>query len=834
MKLHPVLKLAPILFTLYFALVWLKVLPHPAWLPAEVEPLTIIAGLVLTGFAWWEDIVEKIRAQLPRQEPKYLSRPPAQLSGKAVGRVGDLKKLRKELHFARRPVVVCAIGGLGKTTLAQMFWQQQKTRYDHVAWLSAVAVFSAEEERQAENADYFLRAFTDNVELKTALPVLFDPQERPVEHFRRVLTALAGVPGRNLLVVDNVPGAAAQYAEELSKLSENWKILLTSREAIPNMERFELDALPPEEAARVFWNIYADSGGTTRSRVPDLDTLLRAIGYHTLTIELLAAYAREKKLDIPDLRRELEARGLAQLDGYNLTVPKSGKNQPLHAHLRETFLLDLGEREKELMRFFCILPPAGAAIDSELMREDFLCDLLGKTDDKIAFHNLLHELVRLHWLVEDDGTYACHPVIADTAKVQLLPDAENCSMLINNVTNLLIPDEKINEPVIARASIAPLGEAVFKGVWKEDGNFVETDDATARLALRLGWLFDDLGEFYKALEFKLKMVAIRGKVLSAEHPDLAISYNNLAETYGAMGDHQKSLEFHQKARAIWEKVLPSEHPDLASSYNNLGVTYGALGDHQKSLEFHQKALTIWEKVLPSEHPHLASSYNNLAETYGSLGEHQKSLEFHQKALAIREKVLPSEHPDLAGSYNNLAATYGDLGEHQKSLEFHQKALAIREKVLPSEHPDLARSYNNLAATYGSLGEHQKSLEFHQKARAIWEKVLPSEHPDLARSYNNLAVTYWSLGEHQKSLDYNQKALGIREKVLPSEHPDLAISYNNLGWNYHDLGDLNKACDYMRRALAILEKSLPPEHPYVLGSRESLKKFEAKRQEQGKS
>lgn len=793
MKLYPALKLVTILYMLYFSLVWLKVLPHPAWLPAEIEPLTFVMGLGLAIIAWWEEIVEKIKSQLPQTEPKYLARPPAQLTAGALGRVRDLKKLRQKLHFSRGPVVVYGIGGLGKTTFAQMFWQEQKTRYDHVAWLSAVAVFSAEAERQDENAEYFLRAFTDNVELKTRLELKFDPQERPVEHFRLVLTALAGVQGRNLLVMDNVPEAAAQYAEELSKLSENWKILLTSRRAIPNMEAFELKALLPEEAARVFWNVYSD--GLTPSQPittprPNPDPLLRAIDYHTLTVELLAAYAREKKLDIPGLHKEVEARGLAQLDGYNLTVKKSGKNQPLHAHLRDTFLLDLSDVEKELMRCFCILPPDGSAAAAEWLSEDFLCDLLGKQADKVDFHNRLHDLVRLHWLVQRDGSYACHPVIADTAKAQLLPDAENCAGLIKNATNLLIPNKETNEPVIARASFAPLGEAVFKGVWKENGDFIEADEAVARLALRLGWLFRDLGELFKALDYSQKMVAIREKVLPAEHSDLATSYNNLAETYRALGEYQKTLEYNQKALAIWEKVLSAEHPDLATSYNNLAVTHGALGEHQKRLGYNQKALVIREKVLPAEHPDLALSYNNLAATYGALGDHQKRLDYNQKALAILEKVLSADHPDLALSYNNLAETYRALGEHQKALEYHQKALAIREKVLPAEHPDLAMSYNNLAVTYGALGEHQKDLNYNQKALTIWEKVLPAEHPNLATSYNNLAIIY------------------------------------------RDLGDLHKACDYMRRAAVIYEKSLPAEHPYVHESKRDLAILEEKRQAGG--
>lgn len=315
MTYRPVLKLSFIAFTLYFAFVWAKLLPHPSWMPAEVEPLTVISGILFSIVAWWEEIVEKVRGQRPQTEPKYLARPPADLAPGALGRINELKKLHNQLRHARCPVVVCAIGGLGKTTLAQMFWRQYKGEYDHVAWLSAAAVFSAEEERRTENAEYFLRAFTDNVELKTNLAITFDPQERPVEHFRQVVAALAKVTGRNLLVVDNAPEAAAIYAEDLSKLSENWHILLTSRHKIQNTEVFELETLAPQEAAQVFWNIYSERSErlTSSETLTILDDLLRAIGYHTMTVELLAAYAREKKLEIPICARNCKNAASANL-----------------------------------------------------------------------------------------------------------------------------------------------------------------------------------------------------------------------------------------------------------------------------------------------------------------------------------------------------------------------------------------------------------------------------------------------------------------------------------------------------------------------------------------
>ena len=740
----------------------------------------------------------------------------AHLVHQAIGRGEEIKKLHAQLCQSNRPLVVTAVGGLGKTTLAQLYWQQHRAEYACAAWLSTSALYTSDEQRRSDNAEYFLRAFLDHPQLKTSLQLSLDPLARPVEQFRQMIAALSNLgPGPHLLVIDNAPEAAAAYLPELAALP-HWRILLTSREAIPNMVKFELEALPPAEAAELFERVYE-----APARSEALDSLLDDIGYHTLTIELLAAYAREKQLDPPGLLNLLRKKGLAQLDDYEVTVPRYHQSRDIAAHLRELFLFELSADETEILRNCCILPTSNVPLDPALASEDRLCALLGKKDSEKDFKKCLRRLARLHWLVEKNGGYRCHPVIAETAKAQLLPDALNCVVLIENVTDLLAPDKESNEPQIKRAPFGPLGEAVLKGVWKEQGNFVEEDDKVALLASWLNILFSSSGEVYKSLDYSLKSVFIREKILTLEHPNLGLSYNNLAATYGALGKHQKNWEYNLKALSIWEKVLPPEHPDLASSYNNLAEAYGELGEHQKRLEYNQKALSIREKVLPPKHPDLALSYSNLASTYGALGGHQKRLEFNERALSIREKILPPEHPDLATSYNNLAETYGALGKHQKRLEYNQKALSIWEEILPPEHPDLASSYNNLAETYGALGDHQKRLEHNQKALSILEKVLSSEHPHLARSYNNLAESYGALGEHLNRLECHQKALSIREKVLPAEHPDLAMSYNNLAVTYQDLGNLPQAVDYMRQALAIWEKSLPAEHPYVAMAKKSL-------------
>ena len=67
-------------------------------------------------------------------------------------------------------------------------------------------------------------------------------------------------------------------------------------------------------------------------------------------------------------------------------------------------------------------------------------------------------------------------------------------------------------------------------------------------------------------------------MLGPEHPDTAMSLNNLAGLLQAQGDLAGARPLYERALAIREKVLGPEHPDTAMSLNNLAVLLQAQGD----------------------------------------------------------------------------------------------------------------------------------------------------------------------------------------------------------------------------------------------------------------
>lgn len=82
-----------------------------------------------------------------------------------------------------------------------------------------------------------------------------------------------------------------------------------------------------------------------------------------------------------------------------------------------------------------------------------------------------------------------------------------------------------------------------------------------RLLNQTAYYLDDRAQYPQALPLFQRALAIREKVLGAEHPDTATSLNNLAMLYQTQGEYAQALPLYQRALAIYEQVLGKDHPD---------------------------------------------------------------------------------------------------------------------------------------------------------------------------------------------------------------------------------------------------------------------------------
>lgn len=100
----------------------------------------------------------------------------------------------------------------------------------------------------------------------------------------------------------------------------------------------------------------------------------------------------------------------------------------------------------------------------------------------------------------------------------------------------------------------------------------EDDLHIANVLQQKGWCSFYKSDYDRAIEYHQKTLEIQLKKLSAEHPMVERSYENLAIVYVNKGDFDRSDEYSKKVLEINLTRINAEHPCEAGTYIKLGLS----------------------------------------------------------------------------------------------------------------------------------------------------------------------------------------------------------------------------------------------------------------------
>jgi len=435
-----------------------------------------------------------------------------------LGREADLKRLDDAMARPARAVVVWAMGGTGKTTLAKAWLQRVKDRYKHWAWIEI-----ARQDDQTDRSSRLVDAIAWHPELAEHLGLRLEDVKEPEERFRRVMTALRRLDGPNLLVIDNA-GDEVAHPSILAQLPlpPQWHVLLTSRSRLNGCDIVTLNQLKPEDAAKLFRRYYERN--CTNAEV---DALLQEVQYHTLTVELIAKTLREhfKRLSLSEMTDKLRRRQLADPDlQRRIAIHHSREEVEVYNHLLVTFqCTDLGEAERLLLARMAALPPGGA-YSAEELEEWFKLE----PAERRALHETLRALERKGWLNgSDDGLFSLHRMVQQAVLYQLRPGEAALQPLLEAFTQKIAFNVGTNFAQLFRW--IPFGEHILDVLPEEE----RKRKAVSDLMNNLGIVLKEAGRYERARVLLEQALAVWLKTLGEEHPYVAMARKRLEALGGA-------------------------------------------------------------------------------------------------------------------------------------------------------------------------------------------------------------------------------------------------------------------------------------------------------------
>jgi tetratricopeptide (TPR) repeat protein/CHAT domain-containing protein len=314
---------------------------------------------------------------------------------------------------------------------------------------------------------------------------------------------------------------------------------------------------------------------------------------------------------------------------------------------------------------------------------------------------------------------------------------------------------------------------------------------------------------------------INRRVLGADHPQTAMTLDNLGLLLQAMGDRAAARLHHEQALEIFRRVRGNDHLDTATCLNNLGLLLQAMGDLASARPYLEEALEIQRRVLGEDHPNTATCLDNLGGLLRSLGQLAVARRCREQALEIFRRVRGDSHPDTATCLINLGRLVQEMGDLTAARRCYEQALAIFHQVSGEYHPHTATCLENLGDLLRSIGELASARPCYEQIVKIQRRLLGKDHPITADRLNQLGLLLRDIGDLERAKTCLEEALEIHQRVLGHEHPNTAVSLHNLGSLLQDMGNLAGARPFFEQALEINRQTLGDDHPATAITFDSL-------------
>jgi DNA-binding SARP family transcriptional activator len=650
-----------------------------------------------------------------------------------------------------RPVVICGMGGVGKTTLAVYWGHRVADRYpDGQLYLNLRGYASSVPMRPVEALGQLLRAL--------GVPAAQIPADldAAVGMFRTRLT------GRRVLVVlDNARDA--EQVRALLPAAPGCLALVTSRDRLTGLvardgaRRLTLGVLAPAEAAALVTRLLGDAGPDAAA------TLARGCGYLPLAIRIAAAYLADR----PGLTIAAYAEALrSSLDGLE------ADGDP-EASIRSTFAYSYHALDPAPARLFRLLglvpghdltPPAAAA--------------LADTDLDEA-RRLLDTLARAHFLKPDrPGRYALHDLLRTYAGELastggLDPELKDALGRLHDFY-LSAVDAAANMvyPRIARLPVEVPDRFPHRTTFPDRATAVAWLDAELANLMamaqhaaihgprRAAWLLADAlhryfwhrrrhgADWVITAEAGLAAAVADGdqRASAAAHLGLARAYRNVGRTTSAVRHATRALTMSR--RLGWLE-------GQASALGRLAVAQAELGHNEQALAGFDEALAINQQI--AQPAHRAELLTDRSALWFRIGQLQQSV---ADGLAALELYRGHDPAGEAYAQLNTAVGFLYLGAGDRARHHITHSLRLFNSI--GERYGQGRARCVLTRLHFDAGRYDAALEC--ASATLRDALLVYHHASAALSLIDLVEIRRRLGDHQHAVRDSARAVELARRA----------------------------------------------------------------------
>lgn len=370
-----------------------------------------------------------------------------------------------------------------------------------------------------------------------------------------------------------------------------------------------------------------------------------------------------------------------------------------------------------------------------------------------------------------DGIVAVHRLVQEVARAQLTTDGRQA--WADRAVRLIMtafpddPDQPGNWPLAA--ALTPHGLAAASQAREQAAPGLKNH---ADLLNAIAIYLTGRGDTTTAKSLFEQALTLKYRAYGPDHPELAVTLDNLGLTLTRLGDVNTARELHMTALSIKTAAFGFAHPTVALTLDNLAAAQAAAGDYSAACDSIRQAVEIDLATWGPGSPQTAASLRDLGIGLSNSGHEESAVEALGRSLAIYDAAYGPASPQAAQTAAALAVSLNRLGRYGLARDHLQRALPIIESAYGPDHPETARTLVNLGDVLDNLGDYAPARAHLERALAIIEATSGPGHSDVARILMTLSVVLQNLGEHPQVVKaHRERAVSILRQALGPDHPD---------------------------------------------------------------
>lgn len=289
-----------------------------------------------------------------------------------------------------------------------------------------------------------------------------------------------------------------------------------------------------------------------------------------------------------------------------------------------------------------------------------------------------------------------------------------------------------------------------------------------RRMMNLANLCDNAGKWDFTLHMRECIACFTDEVLGIEDSLALRVKKTLADTLYYYGQFERVEALSQQILQIQERSLSADHPNILDTKNDLISTLGSLNRLGDAKELASQVLKTREILFGKEHNKTLTSKLNLAVVLSDMEQYEEAKDLFLQVLAIGKK-LNSGGGIVNTCKHYLARLLKLNGRLEEAEDLLRQVVDADELSFGEEHPSTLCSKSSIAAIMRATGRLKTAEMYYSQVLVGRKKALGLRSPDTLRTTYNLALVFREQGKHDKALELAEECWRLRKDVFGAQH-----------------------------------------------------------------